>query len=110
MKIMSQKKQAMKKKQIIVGIQIIKKIEAKIKVMNLQMITGGQKLEETPQFKNALQEKQVMLEKDFEQKLMEIEREREQIEEKNLKALVLKKLIIYYYYMKMNHSKEKLYY
>ena len=51
--------------------------------MNLQMITGGQKLEETPQFKNALQEKQVMLEKDFEQKLMEIEKEREQVEAYN---------------------------
>ena len=69
------------------------KLEAKIKVMNLQMITGGQKLEETPQFKNALQEKQVMLEKDFEQKLMEIEREREQIEDSKAQVEAYNKLL-----------------
>ena len=47
------------------------KLEAKIRLMSLQMIKGGEKIsiEETPQFKNALEEKKYMLEKDFEQKL-----------------------------------------
>ena len=39
------------------------KLEAKIRLMNLQMIKGGEKIsiEETPQFKNALEEKKYML-------------------------------------------------
>ena len=69
------------------------KLEAKIKMMNLQMITGGQKIEDTPQFRTALQEKQVMLEKDFEQKLQEIEKEREQIEDSKAQVEAYNKLL-----------------
>ena len=69
------------------------KLEAKIKMMNLQMITGGQKIEDTPQFRTALQEKQVMLEKDFEQKLQEIEKEREQIEDSKAQVEAYHKLL-----------------
>lgn len=69
------------------------KLEAKIKMMNLQMITGGTKIEDTPQFRNALQEKQVKLEKDFEQKLLEIEKEREQIEDSKAQVEAYNKLL-----------------
>ena len=71
------------------------KLEAKIRLMNLQMIKGGEKIsiEETPQFKNALQEKKCMLEKDFEQKLLEIEKEREQIEDSKSQVEAYNKLL-----------------
>ena len=71
------------------------KLEAKIRLMNLQMIKGGEKIsiEETPQFKNALQEKKYMLEKDFEQKLLEIEKEREQIEDSKSQVEAYNKLL-----------------
>ena len=71
------------------------KLEAKIRLMNLQMIKGGEKIsiEETPQFKNALEEKKYMLEKDFEQKLLEIEKEREQIEDSKSQVEAYNKLL-----------------
>ena len=71
------------------------KLEAKIRLMNLQMIKGGEKIsiEETPQFKNALLEKQCLLEKDFEQKLLEIEKEREQIEDSKSQVEAYNKLL-----------------
>ena len=56
-----------------------KKLENKIQLMNFQMIPGGQKIsiEETPQFQDLLQKHQILLEKDFQEKLDEIEQERE---------------------------------
>ena len=71
------------------------KLEAKIRLMNLQMIKGGEKIsiEETPQFKNALEEKKFLLEKDFEQKLLEIEKEREQIEDSKSQVEAYNKLL-----------------
>ena len=71
------------------------KLEAKIRLMNLQMIKGGEKIsiEETPQFINALQEKKNMLEKDFEQRLLEIEKEREQIEDSKSQVEAYNKLL-----------------
>ena len=52
-------------------------LEKKIKMMNSQMITGGHKIEETPQFQHALKNQL----KEYEFKLQEIEKERQQIEE-----------------------------
>ena len=71
------------------------KLEAKIRLMNLQMIKGGEKIciEETPQFKNALEEKKYLLEKNFEQKLLEIEKEREQIEDSKSQVEAYNKLL-----------------
>ena len=71
------------------------KLEAKIRLMNLQMIKGGEKIciEETPQFKNALEEKKYILEKNFEQKLLEIEKEREQIEDSKSQVEAYNKLL-----------------
>lgn len=35
-----------------------KKLEEKIKMLNSQLLIGGKKVEDTPQFKSALEEKQ----------------------------------------------------
>ena len=69
------------------------RLEEKIKMMNLQMITGGQKIEDNPQFQTALQEKQSKLEENFKQKLMEIEKEREQLEDSKAQVEAYNKLL-----------------
>ena len=53
------------------------KLEKKIQIMNSQMITGGHKIEETPQFKSALKNQL----KFYEDKILEIEKERQKMEE-----------------------------
>ena len=60
-------------------------------MMSEQMITGGHKIEETPQFQTALKN-QLKL---YENKILEIEKERQQLEEdkaenKEYKELLLK--------------------
>lgn len=50
-------------------------------MMNSQMLIGGKKIEDTPQFRSALEEKQRMIRQEYEQKFMDIEKERSQIEE-----------------------------
>ena len=65
------------------------KLEKKIQMMNSQMITGGQKIEETPQFQSALQNQL----KVYEGKLQEIEKERQQIEEDKAETEKYKSLL-----------------
>ena len=69
------------------------KLENKLRLMNLQMIKGGEKIEETPQFKSALQEKQTLLEKDFQQRIKQIEKEKEQIEDSKSQVEAYNKLL-----------------
>jgi len=38
-----------------------KKLEEKIKMLNSQLLVGGKKIEDTPQFKSALEEKQRLI-------------------------------------------------
>lgn len=45
------------------------------------MLVGGKKIEDTPQFRSALEEKQRIIRKEYENKLSELEKERDQIEE-----------------------------
>ena len=45
------------------------------------MLVGGQKIEDTPQFRSALEEKQKIIRKEYDVKMQEIEKERIQIEE-----------------------------
>jgi kinesin family protein 3/17 len=48
------------------------------------MLVGGKKIEDTPQFRVALEEKQRIIRQEYENKLNEIEREKTQIfENKN---------------------------
>jgi len=49
-------------------------------MMNSQVILGGHKIEETPQFKNALAEKHSKLLKEFDLKFKDVEKERQQLE------------------------------
>ena len=58
-----------------------KLLEQKIFAMNSQMLIGGKKIEDTPQFRNALEEKQRVIRKEYDEKMQEIEKERIQIEE-----------------------------
>ena len=46
-----------------------KRLEEKIKMMNSQMLIGGKKVEDTPQFRNALEEKQRLIRQEYEMKL-----------------------------------------
>ena len=60
-------------------------------MMNSQVIIGGHKLEETPQFISALEERHTKLTKEFDQKLQEFEKERQQIKEDKVKNTFLHK-------------------
>jgi hypothetical protein len=52
------------------------RLEIKIKVLETQMLVGGQAIEDTPQFQSALEEKQRLIRMEYEGKLAELERER----------------------------------
>ena len=58
------------------------KLEKKIEIMKFQMIQGGQKIkiEDTPEFKTLLQKHQILLQKDFNEKLNDLEKEKELIQ------------------------------
>ena len=46
-------------------------------MMTSQVLVGGKKMEDTPQFKNALETKQRVIRKEYEAKLNELEKERQ---------------------------------
>lgn len=71
-----------------------KRLELKISMMNSQMIVGGQKIEDTPQFRSALEERQTILLKEFDQKLQEFEKERQQLEEDKAQVERYKQLLL----------------
>lgn len=70
------------------------KLEEKIKLMHSQMLTGGKKIEETPQFRVALEKKHKQIREYYDEKLKEIERERGQIEEEKTQVDRYKQLLI----------------
>ena len=49
-------------------------------MMKSQVILGGHKIEDTPQFRNALAEKHSVLIKEFDEKYQDVEKERQQLE------------------------------
>jgi hypothetical protein len=59
-----------------------RKLEKKIEIMKFQMIQGGQKvkIEDTPEFKTLIQKHQILLQKDFNEKLNDLEKEKELIQ------------------------------
>ncbi len=71
-----------------------KRLEIKISMMNSQLIVGGHKIEDTPQFRSALEERQTILLKEFDQKLQEFEKERQQIEEDKAQVERYKQLLL----------------
>ncbi|KAL4507004.1 hypothetical protein ABPG72_001425 [Tetrahymena utriculariae] len=58
-----------------------KRLEEKIRSINTQILVGGQKIEDTPQFRNALEEQQRIIRCQYEKRLQDLEKEREQITE-----------------------------
>lgn len=71
-----------------------KKLEAKIAMMNSKMLVGGQKIEETIQFKKALEKKENMIMKELEIRLEEIEKEKNQVEEEKAQIDKYKELLV----------------
>lgn len=63
-------------------------------MMNSQVLIGGHKLEETPQFISALEERQTKLSKEFDMKLQEFEKERQQIKEDKAQVEHYKKFLL----------------
>lgn len=70
------------------------KLEEKIRLMNSQMLHGGKKIEETPQFRVALEKKHKQIREFYDEKLKEIEKERTQIEEEKNQVDRYKQLLI----------------
>jgi kinesin family protein 3/17 len=70
------------------------RLEEKIKLMNSQMLTGGKKIEETPQFRVALEKKHKQIREFYDEKLKEIEKERNQIEEEKNQVDRYKQLLM----------------
>jgi len=71
-----------------------KKLEDKIRVMSSQMLLGGKKIEDTPQFLYALEERQKAIKQEYDKKLQDLEREREQIEEDRAEVDQYKQLLL----------------
>ena len=65
----------------------------KIQMMNSQVLVGGHKIEDTPQFRSALEERQTILLKEFDQKLQEFDKEKQQIEEDKMQDEHYKKFL-----------------
>lgn len=71
-----------------------KRLEERIKIMNSQLLVGGKKVEESPQFLIALEEKQFALKQEYEIKLLELEREKQQIEDDKAQIDRYKQLLL----------------
>ena len=71
-----------------------KRLESKILMMNSQMLIGGNKIEDTPQFRNALEATNSIMKKKLDQKLEEMEKERKEIEEGKAQVVEKYKLLL----------------
>ena len=71
-----------------------KKLEEKIRMLNSQLLIGGKKIEDLPQFKTALEEKQKAIRQEYEGKLHDLEKERNQIEEDKAQVDRYKQLLL----------------
>jgi len=58
------------------------------------MLVGGKKPEDTPQFRNALEEQQKLIRKQYEQRLNDLEKERQVIEEDKAQVDRYKQLLL----------------
>ena len=71
-----------------------KRLEEKIRLMNSQLLIGGQKIEETLQFRNAVEEEQKKIRSQYEDRLKELEKERTQIEQDKAQVDKYKQLLL----------------
>lgn len=53
-----------------------KKLEEKIRQINSQMLVGGCNIENSPQFRNAIEEQQKLIRAQYEKKISDLEKER----------------------------------
>lgn len=60
--------------------EYLKEKEIQIKQLTSQLLVGGQVIEDTPQFRSALETKHKIIREEYEEKLQEIEKERQMIE------------------------------
>ena len=70
------------------------RLEEKIKALNSQLLIGGMKIEDTPQFKSALEERQREIRQEYEGRLGELEKERQQMEEDKAQVDRYKQLLL----------------
>lgn len=71
-----------------------KRLEEKIRLMNSQLLVGGQKIEETVQFRNAVEQEQKKIRSQYEDKLKELEKERTQMEQDKAQVDKYKQLLL----------------
>ena len=71
-----------------------KRLEDKIKMMSSQVLLAGEKIENTPQFLCALEEKHKIIKEEYDKKLHDLEKEREQIEEDKAEVDRYKQLLL----------------
>ena len=71
-----------------------RRLEEKIKVMSSQLLLGGKKIEDTPQFLYALEERQKVIKEEYDKKLRDLEKERELIEEDKAEVDRYKQLLL----------------
>ncbi|CAG9326634.1 unnamed protein product [Blepharisma stoltei] len=70
------------------------KLEELIKKMDSQMLIGGKKIEDTPQFRTALEEKHREMREEYDNRMREIEKEREMIEQDKAQIDRYKQLLL----------------
>jgi Kinesin motor domain len=71
-----------------------RRLEERIKMMSSQLLVGGKKIEDHPQFAIALEEKQFALKQEYEIKLQELDKERQQIEDDKAQIDRYKQLLL----------------
>jgi kinesin family protein 3/17 len=71
-----------------------KRLEDKISMMKSQVLLGGEKIEDTPQFLVALEEKHKIIKEEYDKKFHSLEKEREQIEEDKAEVDRYKQLLL----------------
>ncbi|CAD8134780.1 unnamed protein product [Paramecium octaurelia] len=71
-----------------------KKLEEKIRQINSQMLIGGCNIENSPQFRNAIEEQQKLIRAQYEKKITELEKERSQLEEDKVQVDRYKQLTL----------------
>lgn len=74
--------------------ELKKKLEEKIRLMNSQVLIGGEKIEDLPQFRSALEKEQKKIRGQYEDRLKELEKERMQIEQEKVQVDKYKHLLL----------------
>ncbi|KRX02482.1 P-loop containing nucleoside triphosphate hydrolase [Pseudocohnilembus persalinus] len=74
--------------------ELKRKLEEKIRSINSQLLVGGHQILEHPEFRNALEQQQVKIREEYENKIKKLEQEREQIEEDKAQVDRYKQLLL----------------